>query len=397
MRPSRAFCLSIALILLSVFSVSAQDSKRALTIDDFFKMKNIGNPVVSPDGKWVAFTVSETDLKKDKSETRIWMISTDGGEAIPLTSKGYSAGRPAWSPDGKYLGFIASKDKEEKSQVFALNMRGGEAQALTSVKHGVSDFEWSPDSKRLLLSIRDPEPWELTEDKEDDKKARPYVVDRLQFKRDYAGYLDRYRTHLYVFDIGSESEPRQITSGDYDEREAVWSPDGKSVAFVSNRSAEPDSNPNSDIWIVSADNADKGATLLQVTKNPREDSSPQWSPDGKTIAYVTITSPLKTMWYAVERLATVSATGGTPKVLTSGLDRNIRQPKFSKDGGSIYFRVEDSGEEQIVSMPSGGGAVTRHVSGSLAVGNFDIAGDTIAVMVSKRDMPDEVFVYKSIS
>ena len=180
------------------------------------------------------------------------MIRSGGGEAIPMTGKGYSASRPRWSPDGKYLSFVAKKTKEGKPQVWSLNRMGGEAQQVTKVKQGVSGFEWSPDGKRLLLMIRDPKPSDLTEDKKDDKKPKPHVIDRLQFKRDYAGYLDRRRTHLYVFTPGSKKEPVQITSGDYDDGQAVWSPDGRSIAFVSNRTEEPDSNPNTDIWVVSA-------------------------------------------------------------------------------------------------------------------------------------------------
>ncbi|MDH3492314.1 MAG: S9 family peptidase [Acidobacteriota bacterium] len=394
MKLRKFFCLGFAIAVLATSFAVAQDAKRAITIDDYFKMKNIGNPVVSPDGKWIAFTVSELDLKKDKAETRVWMISSEGGEPIPMTSQGYSAGSPRWSPDGKYLSFVASKDKEEKPQVWALNRNGGEANQLTKVKHGVSGHEWSPDSKRLLLYIRDPKPHELTDDKEDDKKPEPFVVDRLQFKRDYAGYLNRYRTHLYVFDVGSENEPRQITSGDYDDGQAVWSPDGKSIAFVSNRTPEPDSNPNTDIWIVSPDNGDKGATMLQLTKNEREDSSPEWSPDGKTIAYVTVTAPLKTLWYATNHLATVSASGGSPNVITANLDRNVSQPRFSSDGKSILFRLEDSGEEHLTSIPAAGGPITRPVSGQVSVGGFDTAGGVIGVTVSKRDQPNEVFTIK---
>jgi dipeptidyl aminopeptidase/acylaminoacyl peptidase len=391
----RSFLCLFLVIGISAISVSSQSAKRSLTIDDFFKMKGIGNPTVSPDGKKVAFTVRETNLKKDKSETRIWMIQIEGGEAIPMTAKGYSAGSPAWSPDGKYLSFVAMKDKEIGPQVYGLHRMGGEAEQLTKAKRGVAGYVWSPDSKRLLLYRRDPKPHELTETKEDDKKPRPFVIDRLQFKRDYAGYLNRFRTHLYVYDLGSDAEPRQITSGDFDDSQAVWSPDGKSIAFVSNRTEEPDGNPNSDIWLVSADNADKGATMLQLTKNLREDSSPRWSPDGKTIAYSTVTAPLKTLWYAVRKLATVSATGGTPKILSANLDRNIRQHRYSADGKNIWFRLEDSGEEQIASMPATGGAITRHIKGGLAVGNYDVNGGTMAVMVSKRDQPGEVYTYKS--
>jgi len=106
--------IPVLLGLLLSLPLQAQEDRRPITIDDFFKIKTVRNLQISPDGEWVAYTVRETDLKKDKTETRIWMIPSDGGEAIPMTAKGYSASRPRWSPDGKYLSFMASKGKKLK-------------------------------------------------------------------------------------------------------------------------------------------------------------------------------------------------------------------------------------------------------------------------------------------
>ena len=271
---------------------------------------------------------------------------------------------------------------------------GGEAQQVTKVKQGVSGFEWSPDGKRLLLRIRDAKPEDLVKDKKEKPKPKPFVIDRLQFKRDYAGYLDRRRTHLYVFTPGSKKDPVQITSGDYDEGQSVWSPDGKSIAFVSNRTEEPDGNPNSDIWIVSADNTDKGQTLLQVTKNTREDGSPSWSPDGKSIVYTTITAPLKTMWYATNKLAVVSASGGTPSILTPTLDRNVRQPRFSADGKSVRFILEDSGERHLASVDIASKRLTRPIGGKVSVRGWVSRGNVTAVLMSKPGLPTAIFTLR---
>ena len=136
--------------------LSAQQNKRAIKIDDYFNIKSVSNPQVSPDKAWVAYTVTTTNLKKDKRETRIWMVPANGGDPIPMTGKGYSASNPKWSPDGKYLSFMAAKNKDEKTQVWTLNRLGGEAEKLTNIKQGVSGYEWSPDGEKLLLSIRDP-------------------------------------------------------------------------------------------------------------------------------------------------------------------------------------------------------------------------------------------------
>ncbi|NQV76963.1 MAG: PD40 domain-containing protein [Lutibacter sp.] len=287
---------TIILIFLIYFESFSQEAKKAIAIDDLMKLKSVSNPQISPDGKWIAYVTSEMNLKKDKAETQLWMIPAQGGEAIPMTSKEfYSSSEPRWSSDNKYLSFLAAIP-EGKTQVWTLNRNGGDAQQLTKIKQGVAGYEWAPDGKRLLLSIKDPKPEELTDDKEDDKKEKPIVIDRLQFKKDYEGYLDRYRTHLYIFTPG-DSVAVQITSGDFDDKSPTWSPDGKSIAFVSNRTENPDGNSNTDIWIVSSDNLDKGKTLKQVTTNPNADNAPAWSPDGKYITYTTITDA-KAMWYA---------------------------------------------------------------------------------------------------
>ena len=181
---------------------------RELQIDDYFALQTIGSPVISPDGNGVAYTVGSQDLANDSRETRIWMIPTAGGEPRPMTAKGSSAWSPRWSPDGKHLSFIAMShdDDDASSQVFTLDPRGGERVQLTDVAGGVEGYEWSPNGERLVLVIRD-------------RKAKtgpgPWVIDRLTFKRDYVGYLDRLRGHLYAYDIESESLT-QVTGGDYE-------------------------------------------------------------------------------------------------------------------------------------------------------------------------------------
>lgn len=381
------FCL-----LLVPTIVSSQESQRPLTIDDVLSLKTVRSPKISPDGQWIAYTVSEMDLKKDKSETRIWMIPAKGGEARAMTGKGYSASQPRWSPDNKYLSFVASKG-EGKSQVWTLHRQGGEAEQLTRIIQGVSGHEWSPDGKKLLLRIRDPKPEELTKDKEDDKKPKPYIVDRLQFKRDYAGYLNRYRTHLYVYTPG-DSAAVQLTSGDFDDSSPTWKPDGSAIAFVSNRTEEPDGNSNSDIWVVSANNTDKGKTLLQVTTNENADRSPVWSPDGKSIAYTTITDG-DAIWYATQKLAVIPSTGGEPRLLADDLDRNISAPQFSEDGKSIYFMLEESGTSILAAISPTGKGFRRVIQGNISMRDYAMKGSMIAPLMGKSLQPHEVFAFQN--
>jgi len=385
-----AVAFSLLLILFSYASPQEKSTLRSITIDDHFKLKRVGNPRISPDGKWVAYTVSSTDLEKNESKTRIWKISVANGEAIPMTAEEHSSSLPKWSPDGKYFSFLSARNKG-KTQVWVLNTLGGEAVKLTDIKQGVKHYAWSPDGKRILLTITDPGPEDLEEDNDKKKKKRPWVVDRIQFKEDDAGYLDNRRTHLYTFNL-VDKKITQITSGNFDDSDPVWSPDGKSIAFVSNRTENPDTNEDSDIWIVSADNTDKGKTLLRLTKNRDTDSSPVWSPDGKSIAYITI--PYNGMFsgFNTSHIALIPSKGGTPKALMSNLDRNVSSLQFTPNGKTITFLLEDSGENNLASIDINGKNLKRLIKGKNIVRQYHIGRNgRIAAVATTPQFPAEIF------
>src|SRR5437899_1622512 len=403
-------CLALAsLVLIPWLSLHAQESApkpasstpRNITIDDYFQIRDVSQPELSPDGQSVAYAVLTRMLKEDKNEQRLWMVSTHGGDPSSMTDDGVSSSHPRCSSDGKYLAFLSSRNNG-KTQVWLLNRLGGEAAHLTDVPQGVDDFEWSPDSTRLVLILRNPKPEDLEADKDKDKDKTaaapkpktppPFVIDRLQFKRDTLGYLDRRRTHLYVFD-GASKKSTQVTSGDFDDSEPAWSPDGKSLAFASNRSTpDPDATYNSDIWVVAANNTDKGAHLTQITTNPGPDRSPAWSPDGKWIAFISEID-MKAMIYATHHLAIAPSSGGEAKVLTLAFDRSIRRPCFSADGRSIYFIADDDGTENLCRIAISGGEVTRPISGRLVVASYSLGKDgAIAAQISTLERPDEIFL-----
>jgi dipeptidyl aminopeptidase/acylaminoacyl peptidase len=383
-------------------SVTVPIPPRAITIDDYFQIRDVAQPELSPDGQWVAYAVRTKMLKEDKSEQRLWMVSTNGGEPLPMTAEDVSSSHPRWSPDGKHLAFLSSRNAG-KGQVWLLNRLGGEAVRLTETAQGVNDFEWSPDSTRLVLILQDPKPEDVEAAKEKDKDKPapkpktppPFVIDRLQFKEDTVGYLDRRRTHLYVFDVAAKSLT-QITSGDYDDDEPAWSPDGKSLAFTSNRSKpDPDRNFNTDIWVVAANNTDKGAHLTQITTNLGTDRSPAWSPDGRWIAFVSQTD-VKAIIYATHHLAIAPSIGGEEKVLTLAFDRSVRRPLFSADGRSIYFIAEDDGTQNLCRIAVTGGEITRPIGGHLNVASYSLGKDgAIAAQIGNLDRPDEIYFLPS--
>ncbi|MDX2430972.1 MAG: S9 family peptidase [Bacteroides sp.] len=388
-KTNMKYLLSVIVFFGLMVPAQSEDAKKAISIDNILAIKSLSDLQLSPNELWIAYKVSAIDTAKDKSFGEIWMVSTDGGEPIQMTAKESSASMPRWSPDGKYLSFLASKGEGAKPQVWTLNRLGGEAKKLTSIKQGVSGYEWSPDGSRLLLTIKDPKPADLTKDKKDDKKPLPHVIDRIHFKQDYSGYLDNRRTHLYTFTPG-DSAAIQITSGPYDDSNGKWSPDGKSLAFVSTRSAEPDLSYDSNIWIVSADNTDKGASLRQLTTNPGPDSSPNWSPDGTLITYVTTTN-LEDMPFAMSYLAVIPAEGGSPLILTEKLDRRVNTPGFSRDGKKILFEILDSGERQLASISPSGKEFSRLVKGEVALSAYKPGSKHLYTLHGYTSRPSDIY------
>jgi dipeptidyl aminopeptidase/acylaminoacyl peptidase len=383
---------------------------RAITSNDLYAFRDVHDPQITADGQWVAYSVGSANRAEDKMEERIWMLPAAGGEAIALTAEDVSSSHPRWSPDGKYLAFLSARN-EGKTQVWLLNRAGGEAQKLTDSPQAVETFEWSPESKRLVLVLRDASPEELEaaktkEPKEKDNEAaqkekkpkteKPWVVDRLQFKQDTIGYLDRRRTHVYVFDVAAKSLT-QVTSGDFDDDEPAWSPDGTRIAFTSNRSLpDADRTYNTDIWIVAADNKDKGAHLTQVTSNPGEDQQAAWSPDGKWIAYSTQLDP-SLLEYSTKHIAVspVPDAGGKPgdaKVLTLQMDRESTQPKFSPDGKSIFFIADDDGTQNLCLVEIATKKLTRPIGGRLMLNDYSLSksGD-IAAQITTLERPNEIY------
>ncbi len=359
-------------------SAAGVPATRLLQPDDIFNLRDVSAPRLSPDGQWLVYAVRSLDAQADKSHTRLWLLPLAGGAALPVNAEKTSASQARFSPDGRYLAFLSSREGQH-TQIFLLDRRGGEAQRLTQYKADVADYVWSPDSTRLALVVADPDP-EAVEDGDDadppagataspkpSKSPKPIVITRRQFKHDGDGYLRELREHLHVFDLATRNSV-QVTSGPYDDSEPVWSPDGASLAFVSNRTADPDSNQNTDIFLVSASAAQ---TPRALTSSLGSDHAPDFAPDGRSIAYVAGGDP-KDMWYGTEHLGLIDVGSGKTRLLSGDLDRNVQHPRFAPDSRSVYFLVEDGGNVHLARVAVTGGTIERVVLGEREVRDYDL-------------------------
>lgn len=424
------FILFSVLAAAIVVPASAAD-KRLMTVDDLFLLKTVSAPAIDPGGNWVAYNVGEVDPEGDKTFSHIWMTSWDGTRTVQLTSrKGESESSPQWSPDGRYLAFISARiDEKERGQLWLLERSGGEAKRPAQIDGSVIDYAWSPNGKQIAMIVLDEDldetanaaaqatlhppqtpskpntdpnppkqlmaanPAPLASGKNEEKKPKPIVIDRYQFKQDMDGYLGKKRQRLVLLDLAS-GKSRRLTNGDFDEYFPSWSPDGTQIALVSNRDQNLDRTYNYDLFVVPIMGAASAPIPLTSFKGADNDPSfqsyPVWSPDGKNLAYLQ-GGPVELFSYGVRNLAVVGASGGTPKILTAGLDRNVSQPVWSPDGKSLRVTVEDDGARWLGQVPLNGGAIQPILTGRRDVLFVSQQGNKTAILSSNAISPPEVF------
>ena len=385
MLLKKIFFFAFIILLLQAVSFS-QTAKRGLRPGDIYRLQTTGDAQISPDGKWVAYTLTTVDSAKDKRNTDIWMMSWDGTENVQLTNSPDGESSPRWSPDGKYISFTASRNGGS-SQVYLLNRLGGEALKLTDVKGDLNDYAWSPDGKKILLTIKD------FEDTAVKKGNKPYVLDRYRFKQDISGYqYDKRKTHLYLFDVAAKKTDT-LTRGNYNEGSSQWSSDGSNIAFVSNHTEDPDKNQNTDIFVIAAK---PGAEAKQLTSWNGSDESPQWSPDGKSIAYLRSTSDANYSMYDQPVLCVAGINGGEPVLLSKLLDRPVGNPRWNKDGSNIAVLVTDDCERYIAAYDVKKGTMTKMIGGNRSFSSLALHpnGNWVTSM-STPQLPSEFYAIEN--
>ena len=258
---------------------------RHVTADDLYRLQLILDPQISPDGRHIVYGLQWVKRDEEKKYSNLWVVPTEGGQHRQFTRGEHSDSSPRWSPDGETIAFLSNREDEKQSQVYLLPFHGGEARQLTDLKGQISSVTWSPQGDKLLLQFRKKDADALEREKDEGKKKLGIVarrITRADFRMDGEGYLPEERWHIWTVNVAS-GEATQLTEGQYDEYSPRWSPDGKQIAFISNRSEHPDMTRElDDIYLISAG----GGEPRQLPAIEGDKMSLSFSPDGELLSFV---------------------------------------------------------------------------------------------------------------
>ncbi len=391
---------SVLAFLFAGSFLLASSQPRAITFDDFIRIKRVSNPQISPDGELIAFVITEMDKGRNSSNSDIWVVAAKGGEAWRLTSSPKADYNPRWSPDGKKIAFISTRGGTP--QVWLINPKGGEASPLTSLSTGTTGVIWSPTGKHLaFVSSVYPECPDDDCNREKDKKKEESLVkarifDELLF-RHWNAWRDGKRSHLFV--IPAEGgKAVDITPGDYDTppialgsgQDYAFSPDGKTVCFV--RNIDPEFKlslgTNNDLFLTPAE----GGETIKLTENKANDNSPNFSPDGRFIAYRAMARP----GFEADKYSLIlyDRKSGERQNLTENQDISVEEILWSPDSACLYITYEDKGRISLSSLSLKSRKMEKILEGHyLSSLNLSPDGKKIVFLKQAIHSPAEIYAF----
>src|SRR4030095_6224433 len=336
------FLILITASLASTLTIAADTSRHVPTIDELLTLKTISGAQISPDGEWVAYTVTNADFKQDAFVTQIWLAETGGkGRTLQLTRGAKSSTTPRWSPDGECLAFTSNRI-EDKNQIFVINPAGGEAVQLTKSETAISNYAWSEDGRSIAYTATEPVP-QVSKDRKD------YLGDYEVVRKDYNF------AYLWTLDVSEAMKgplvgKQRTKKKDFSVDSFSWSRDGSKIAFSATFNPDLVQGLTSDVDLLNL--ADDAVTKL--VSQPGPDSNPRWSPDDKQIVFSSAMG--NTVFYASNsRLAVVPAAGGTPRSITDSFDENPNLLEWRTDG--VYFTGQQKTASHLFRVDQGNGRV----------------------------------------
>lgn len=398
-NASRLVATRILVSLLVITPAAfAADHREAPAIDpviqQLLSVAEVGDPVASPHGRQVAYTVTRYEPAKDRRVANIWLTDLATRESRQLTFGPQGESDLAWHPEHSTIAFLSDRHDPDKgeAQLWLLPVDGGEAQRLTDIEGGIQDYAFSPDGSRIAAVVQDPDPFKAPDEDAAVTTPPPIVIDRFRFKEDTKGYLTRGQ-RIYMLDAESGAGEALDLPG-FEPASPAFSPDGRTLAYVARGGDEPD---RTEAWDVHLLDLETLADARAVAPSPMNDCGPgliprpRWSPDSTSILCVSAHTDRDNL-YAQRMVKHIDVKAGTASLLTGALDRQIEHPRFAAGGERVYFTVEDDMTVQLASVPTRGGEIVRELEGRLTVAGFDPGADgSIVARIGRIDRPWELY------
>ena len=375
--------------LLVLITACVSNVVLAQVPNDIYRIEAVSRPKISPEGNWILYTQSKIDSAKDKTVSKLYMMSSDGKETLTLTEQTKGVGNYQWSPDGKYISYLSKgKDEENGAQLFLMDRRGGEGIQLSDIKGEIEDYVWFNSGKKMVLVIKDFN----YADTAKSKVRKPYEINRYKFKQDYEGYLDNRKTHLYVLDIVTKKLDT-LTRGNYNESDVAISPDDTMIAYSSNVTENPDKNSNTDLFLLTLN---KNATPLKLTNFRGANNSPRFSPDNTKIAFLQSSSDKDYDMYDLAQLGIYDLKSNSSKIISAKYDRSFSSIFWTRDGQSILSLIEDDRKQNLVqfNIANQKPELLTNEMGVYSAMDMNVKGD-IVLLYSNLETPNEIYTYQN--